>query len=250
MRWYGARRVRWTGWLVWCAGTGSTSCWASCGTMVPGRAAWPPLVLFKALLLGSLYGLSERELEEALADRLSFRRFAGLGLEESVPDHTVLNRFRNELVELGLIDKLFGELGQAARGWRGRAQARHHAGCHGDRGGEPAARRGTAIAGCRCRLCQAHRQARLGVRLQGACGGGRRLRADPGGAGHAGQYQRHHASRFADPRRRAGGVGRCGLSHPCPAGGARSTGHQAAADAPGQPASPRPQPPAQALQTA
>jgi IS5 family transposase len=54
--------------------------------------------------------LSERELEEALSDRLSFRRFAGLGLEESVPDHTVLNRFRNELVELGLFDRLFAEL--------------------------------------------------------------------------------------------------------------------------------------------
>jgi len=76
----------------------------------PGRAAGPPLVLFKALLLGALYGLSERELEEALSDRLSFRRFAGLGLEESVPDHTVLNRFRNELVELGLFDRLFAEL--------------------------------------------------------------------------------------------------------------------------------------------
>lgn len=76
----------------------------------PGRAAWPPLLLFKALLLGALYGLSERELEEALGDRLSFRRFVGLGLEESVPDHSVLNRFRNELVELGLLDKLFGEL--------------------------------------------------------------------------------------------------------------------------------------------
>lgn len=76
----------------------------------PGRAAWPPLVLFKALLVGALYGLSERELEEALGDRLSFRRFVGLGLEESVPDHSVLNRFRNELVGLGLFDKLFGEL--------------------------------------------------------------------------------------------------------------------------------------------
>ena len=76
----------------------------------PGRAAWPPLLLFKALLLGALYGLSERELEEALSDRLSFRRFVGLGLEESVPDHTVLNRFRNELVHLSLYDKLFGEL--------------------------------------------------------------------------------------------------------------------------------------------
>ena len=76
----------------------------------PGRAAWPVLVLFRALLVGSLYGLSERELEEALADRLSFRRFVGLGLEESVPDHSTLNRFRNELVRLGLHEKLFAEL--------------------------------------------------------------------------------------------------------------------------------------------
>jgi IS5 family transposase len=75
-----------------------------------GRPAWPPLVLFKGLLLQSLYGLSDRELEEALADRLSFRRFAGLGLDESVPDHTVLSRFRNLLVGEGLLEKLFGEL--------------------------------------------------------------------------------------------------------------------------------------------
>lgn len=76
----------------------------------PGRAAWPPLVLFKALLVGALHGLSERELEAALADRLSFRRFVGLSYEESVPDHSVLNRFRNELVQHGLYDKLFAEL--------------------------------------------------------------------------------------------------------------------------------------------
>lgn len=75
-----------------------------------GRAAWPPLVLFKALLVGALHGLSERELEAALADRLSFRRFVGLSYEESVPDHSVLNRFRNELVEHGLYEKLFAEL--------------------------------------------------------------------------------------------------------------------------------------------
>ena len=76
----------------------------------PGRAAWPPLVLFKCLLLGSLYGLSERELEDGLADRLSFRRFVGLSYEAGVPDHTVLNRFRNELVQLGLYERLFAEL--------------------------------------------------------------------------------------------------------------------------------------------
>jgi IS5 family transposase len=76
----------------------------------PGRPGYPVLVLFKAVLLQSLYGLSERELEEALDDRLSFRRFVGLSLEERVPDHTVLNRFRNRLVAEGLLDKLFAEL--------------------------------------------------------------------------------------------------------------------------------------------
>lgn len=76
----------------------------------PGRPAYSSLVMFKALLLQSLYGLSDSELEEALADRLSFRRFVGLTLEETVPDHTTLNRFRNLLVEAGLLEKLFGEL--------------------------------------------------------------------------------------------------------------------------------------------
>ena len=76
----------------------------------PGRAAWPPLVMVKALLLASLYGLSDRELEEAIGDRLSFRRFVGLSLEESVPDHSSLSRFRTLLVSQGLLDKLFGEL--------------------------------------------------------------------------------------------------------------------------------------------
>ena len=76
----------------------------------PGRAGWPALLLLKAVLLQSLYGLSERELEEALNDRLSFRRFVGLSLEQTAPDHTVLNRFRNQLVAEGLLEKLFAEL--------------------------------------------------------------------------------------------------------------------------------------------
>ena len=76
----------------------------------PGHPGWPALVLYKALLLQSLYGLSDRELEEALCDRLSFRRFCGLSLEETVPDHTVLNRFRNLLIEKRLLEKLFAEL--------------------------------------------------------------------------------------------------------------------------------------------
>ena len=82
----------------------------------PGRPGYPVLVLFKALLLQSLYGLSDRELEEALDDRLSFRRFVGLSLEEPVPDHTVLNRFRNRLAAEGLLEKLFAELDRQLEG--------------------------------------------------------------------------------------------------------------------------------------
>jgi IS5 family transposase len=75
-----------------------------------GRPGYPVAVLLRALLLQSLYGLSDRELKGALTDRLSFKRFCGLGLDEAVPDHTVLNRFRNRLIEDGLLEGVFGEL--------------------------------------------------------------------------------------------------------------------------------------------
>lgn len=76
----------------------------------PGRPGYPVLLLFRALVLQSLYGLSERELEDALNDRLSFKRFVGMSLEDAAPDHTVLNRFRNRLIEEKLIEGLFAEL--------------------------------------------------------------------------------------------------------------------------------------------
>lgn len=76
----------------------------------PGRPGYRPLLMFKALLLQSLYGLSDAELEEALNDRLSFRRFVGLSLADETPDHTTLCRFRLALIEAGLLEKLFAEL--------------------------------------------------------------------------------------------------------------------------------------------
>jgi transposase, IS5 family len=75
-----------------------------------GRPPYPPLAMFKALLLQQWYGLSDAELEEALIDRLSFRRFLGLGLEASIPDHTTLCRFRNDLAAAGLSERLFEEM--------------------------------------------------------------------------------------------------------------------------------------------
>ena len=59
-----------------------------------GRPSYPLLAMFKTLLLQQWYGLSDAGMEEALADRVSFRRFVGLGLADAVPDHTTICRFR------------------------------------------------------------------------------------------------------------------------------------------------------------
>jgi IS5 family transposase len=67
-------------------------------------------VLLKCLLLQQWYRLSDPRLEEALADRLSFRRFVGLALADPVPDHSTLSRFRSELVRRRLSARLLAEL--------------------------------------------------------------------------------------------------------------------------------------------
>src|SRR5471030_1098569 len=77
-----------------------------------GRPSWPPLVMVKALLLQQWYGLSDPGLEEALGDRLSFRRFVGLGLDEGAPDHSTVSRFRKVLRERNLDGALFEEIGR------------------------------------------------------------------------------------------------------------------------------------------
>lgn len=75
-----------------------------------GRASFPVLSLFKAVLLGAWHGLGDPELEAALSDRLSFRRFAGLALDEAVPDHSTLWRFRDQLRRLELDKAVFAEV--------------------------------------------------------------------------------------------------------------------------------------------
>lgn len=72
-----------------------------------GRPGFPALMMFKALLLAQWYSLSDPELEDCLKDRLSFKQFVGLGIEDDVPDETTLCRFRNRLMEKTLLEKLF-----------------------------------------------------------------------------------------------------------------------------------------------
>ncbi len=70
------------------------------------------LMMFKALLLQSWYKLSDPALEKQLARDLLFRRFTGLDISESVPDHSTFWRFRQILEKLCLMDGLLNEINQ------------------------------------------------------------------------------------------------------------------------------------------
>jgi len=80
--------------------------WASLevvlGQVRPGKRgapSYPALLMFKALLLQQWYALSDPGLEQALSDRMSFRRFVGLSADQAAPDHSTLWRFRQALAE-------------------------------------------------------------------------------------------------------------------------------------------------------
>jgi transposase, IS5 family len=73
-----------------------------------GRPPCPPLALFKMSLLQHCYGLSDPQCEELVGDRLSWRRFVGLGMQDKVPDETTLVNFRKRLRQYGQQEKLLG----------------------------------------------------------------------------------------------------------------------------------------------
>lgn len=72
-----------------------------------GEPAWPPLALFKAMLIATWYDLSDVKLAEALDDRASFRRFCGFSAHEATPERTAFVRLRRALSDRGLDQALF-----------------------------------------------------------------------------------------------------------------------------------------------
>lgn len=75
-----------------------------------GRPPYRPLSMLKALYLQRLYDLSDPGLEEALLDRLSFRRFCELSLDEATPDETTICRFRAAAAVAGVMEACFVEI--------------------------------------------------------------------------------------------------------------------------------------------
>lgn len=75
-----------------------------------GQPRKPVRWMIRGLFLQYLYQLSDPQLEDQLIDRLSFRRFVGLPLEQSVPDFTTFWRFREALANQGLVSEMFEEI--------------------------------------------------------------------------------------------------------------------------------------------
>jgi len=62
-----------------------------------GRNAHNPVMMFKLLILQFIYNLSDRQLEEAARDRISFRWFARIDPVGDPPDYSCFSRFRDRL---------------------------------------------------------------------------------------------------------------------------------------------------------
>lgn len=62
-----------------------------------GRKPYDRVLLFKMLILQSLYNLSDDQLEQQTLDRLSFHRFLGLNMGDRVPDSKTIWLFRESL---------------------------------------------------------------------------------------------------------------------------------------------------------
>ena len=68
------------------------------------------LMLFKALIIQSLYHLSDEQLEYQILDMTSFKAFLGMKKSDRVPDSRTYWNFREQLIASGYIESLFSAL--------------------------------------------------------------------------------------------------------------------------------------------
>jgi transposase, IS5 family len=84
-----------------------------------GRPPYDPVLMFKVLVLQTLYTLSDDQTEYQLKDRLSFMRFVGLALHDPVPDAKTIWLYREQLARAGAAEQLFARFDAMlrAKGW-------------------------------------------------------------------------------------------------------------------------------------
>jgi IS5 family transposase len=72
-----------------------------------GAKPYDAILMFKILIIQSLYNLSDDATEFQILDRLSFMRFLNLNLGDRVPDSKTIWLFREQMTEANVIDELF-----------------------------------------------------------------------------------------------------------------------------------------------
>jgi len=77
-----------------------------------GRPSFEPALMFKLLVIQSLYALSDHQMEFQITDRMSFKRFLGLSDADKAPDEKTIWAFRETLTRAGLFDSLFKAFGE------------------------------------------------------------------------------------------------------------------------------------------
>ena len=70
-----------------------------------GRPAFDHVLMFKTLVLQANHNLSDERTEYLIRDRLSFMRFLGLGLADTVPDANTIWTFREALTRARIAGK-------------------------------------------------------------------------------------------------------------------------------------------------
>lgn len=80
------------------------------GKSATGKPAYDGILLFKACLLQTWYGLSDYEVEDRINDSISFGYFCGMNIDELSPDHSTISRFRKLMTEQNAYERLFKEI--------------------------------------------------------------------------------------------------------------------------------------------
>jgi transposase, IS5 family len=72
-----------------------------------GRPPYDYVMMFKVLVIQTMYNLSDAQVQFHILDRFTFRRFLGIANESQIPDEKTVWLFRESLTQCGAVKKLF-----------------------------------------------------------------------------------------------------------------------------------------------
>ncbi len=75
-----------------------------------GAKAYSPLLLFKMALISNWYDMSDALTESYVNDSLSAMKFCNLKIEDDIPGHGTLSRFKKELTDQKAYQKILDEI--------------------------------------------------------------------------------------------------------------------------------------------